>query len=139
MMSQKHSKFDKLDPVTRAFAETHPETCAAVTTTWQQKLYYSLLVLFLLFLLKYRWDLFVFLVCGVLMLLYAGAVLMRLIAGVYTVFGYGEERVSSGELAALSDKELPVYTILIPLYKEPEVAQKILKRIAAFIHRTSWT
>ena len=131
MMSQKHSKFDKLDPVTRAFAETHPETCAAVTTTWQQKLYYSLLVLFLLFLLKYRWDLFVFLVCGVLMLLYAGAVLMRLIAGVYTVFGYGEERGSSGELAALSDKELPVYTILIPLYKEPEVAQKILKRIAA--------
>lgn len=130
-MARNHKKFSHLDPVTREFAEAHPDTCAIVTTTRNQKLFYSFLALFLLFLLKYRWDLFVFLVCGVLMLLYAGAVLIRMIAGVYSVCGCGEEKVSPSELAALPEDSLPVYTILVPLYKEPEVAQKILRRIAA--------
>ena len=88
------------------------------------------MIFLLLFLFKYRWDIFVFLVCGVLMLLYAGAVLLRAVAAVYSVCGRGEIRVDPKELESLKDEELPCYTILLPLYKEPEVAQKILKRIS---------
>ena len=136
-MSENRPKFSQLDPITREFAETHPDTCAAVTATGKQKIYYGVLILLLLFLLKYRWDLFVFLVCGSLMLLYGGAVLMRLAAGICTVCGFGTEKVKSEELDALTDDSLPVYTILLPLYKEPEVAQKILKRIDALDYPAS--
>ena len=123
------SFIEKLDPLTKRFVETHPDTCAMVTTNVSQKLFYAALFVFLLLLLKYRWDIFVFLVCGVLMLLYAGAVILRAVAAVYSVCGRGEIRVNPDELAALKREELSVYTILLPLYKEPEVAQKILKRI----------
>ena len=121
---------EKLDPLTKKFVETHPDTCAMVTTNASQKFFYAVLFLFLLLLLKYRWDIFVFLVCGGLMLLYAGAVLLRAVAAIYSVCGRGELRVKPEELVSLKDEELPCYTILLPLYKEPEVAQKILKRIA---------
>ena len=114
-----------------------PTPVPQVTATGKQKIYYGVLILFLLFLLKYRWDLFVFLVCGSLMLLYGGAVLMRLAAGICTVCGFGTEKVKQEELDALTDDSLPVYTILLPLYKEPEVAQKILKRIGALDYPAS--
>lgn len=121
-------KIQKLDPLTREFAKKHPDTCAAVTATAGQKLRYGALVLFLLFLLMYRSDLFVLLVCGVMMLLYAGAVLIRLTAAICSLSRRSMEQVSANEIA---NDDLPVYTILVPLYREPEVAGKIVKRIAA--------
>ncbi len=119
-----------LDPVTAEFLRTHPDTCAAVTTTGAQKLFYALLMVFLLILLKYRWDLFVFLVCGTLMLCYLTAVLLRMTAAAYSLAGCGEEDVPKEEIERMDAGELPVYTILIPLYKEPEVASKIIPRLA---------
>ena len=121
-------KNQKLDPLTREFTEKHPDTCAAVTTTAEQKLRYGVLGLFLLFLLMYRCDLFVLLVCGVMMLLYSGAVLIRLTAAIRSLSRRSMEHVSADEIA---NDDLPVYTILVPLYREPEVAEKIVKRIAA--------
>lgn len=38
-----------------------------------------------------------------------------------------EHRIGLDELKALKDADLPVYTILVPMYKEPEVAQKIAR------------
>ena len=98
---------EKLDPLTKKFVETHPDTCAMVTTNVSQKIFYAVLFLLLLRLLKYRWDIFVFLVCGVLMFLYAGAVLLRAVAAVCSVCGRGELRVDPEELAAMKDEELP--------------------------------
>lgn len=40
-------------------------------------------------------------------------------------------QIADEELAALKDEDLPVYTILVPLYKEREVADKIVKNMRA--------
>lgn len=118
-----------LDPLTRRFAETHPDTCAAIPLSPYQKACCVMIPFFLLLLLKFRWDLFIFLVCGSLMFLYAGAVIIRLSAAVLTLAGSGEIRIGKKELDSLDDEELPFYTILIPLYREPEIAAKIPERI----------
>lgn len=45
--------------------------------------------------------------------------------------GGGVWRVDAGELAAVPDAELPVYTVLIPAYHEPQVLPHLLRSIAA--------
>ena len=40
-------------------------------------------------------------------------------------------RYSAKDIAALSDKELPIYTLLIPVYKEGEVIKKLVGRLMA--------
>jgi len=38
-------------------------------------------------------------------------------------------RISKEEVAALEEKTLPVYTVLVPLYKEKEIASKLFHNI----------
>ena len=43
----------------------------------------------------------------------------------------GQLRFSEEEIAAIDERELPIYTILIPVYKEKEVIHHLLNRIEA--------
>ncbi|MCR5251824.1 MAG: glycosyltransferase [Lachnospiraceae bacterium] len=43
----------------------------------------------------------------------------------------GQLRFTEEEIAAIDEHDLPVYTILIPVYKEVEVIHHLLKRVAA--------
>lgn len=63
------------------------------------------------------------------MIWYAAAVFFRGGAAVLSWFGQGEEIVSDAEVAALDEKELPVYTILLPLYHEANIAEKIVRNM----------
>ena len=124
-------KFDleQLDPITREFVKTHPDGSAIqVSSRWQRR-YYLVLALALLVLLKFRWDYFVFLVTAYLMFWYAAAVIFRGGAALLSWFGQGEEIVSDEEVAALRNEELPVYTILLPLYHEGNIAEKIVRNM----------
>ena len=38
-------------------------------------------------------------------------------------------RISPEELAALDERELPVYTLLIPMYKEKYIAERLIRNI----------
>jgi cellulose synthase/poly-beta-1,6-N-acetylglucosamine synthase-like glycosyltransferase len=40
-----------------------------------------------------------------------------------------EQRVTEKEIEELKDEDLPIYTVLVPMYKEPEVAQKIARTV----------
>lgn len=124
-------KFDltQLDPITREFVQSNPGGSAIQVSSRGQRLYYLAVVLLLLFLLKFRWDYFVFFVTGYLMIWYAAAVFFRGGAAVLSWFGQGEEIVSDAEVAALDEKELPVYTILLPLYHEANIAEKIVRNM----------
>lgn len=130
-MSKKNNKYtDVLDPLTREFAERHPDVCARTTFSFGQKVYYILLFLLMLFLLKYRWDYFIFIISAFLMWCYTFAVGLRVFSALASCIGYGEDKVSEAELKALKDEDLPVYTILVPLYRESAIADKIMKRLA---------
>ena len=120
---------EQLDPVTRAFVETHPGGSAIeVSSRWQQ-LRYFLIAVGLLLLLKFRWDYFLFFVTAFLMFWYAAAVIFRGGAAVLSWFGRGEEIVTDEEAAAVTEEELPVYTVFLPLYHEANIAAKIVHNI----------
>ena len=120
---------DSLDRLTREFVERFPERCAVVTATGGQKLYYALIALALLVLLKYRWDYFVLVVSLFLAFWYLAALIFRGGAALAALCRPLEERVTPEELARLSDRELPVYTILLPLYHEEKVAEKLIRNL----------
>ncbi|HLX64322.1 MAG TPA: glycosyltransferase [Planctomycetota bacterium] len=60
---------------------------------------------------------------------YGGVVGFRMASVLFALLKSGEHRVSRDEINALQDADLPIYTILVPMYKEPEVAQKIARTV----------
>lgn len=128
-MREKQQQKNTLDPLTELFVRRNPMRCACVTMTGRQKLCYAAGFLLLLFLLKFRWDCFVFLVSLFLMLCYGAAALLRMGAALFSLAGSGEVRFAGGMTRRTPDEDLPVYTLLLPLYRESAVAEKILARI----------
>lgn len=120
-----------LDPLTKRFVERSDGLCAIQPVGTFQKFYFPALFVAGLILFLYRWDLFILVVSILLMFCYAVAVFLRVAAAVKSLKKNAERHVTPEEIAALKDEELPVYTILIPLYHESAVAKKILKRLAA--------
>ncbi|MDR0932599.1 MAG: glycosyltransferase [Victivallales bacterium] len=120
---------EQLDPITRRFVESHPGTSAMEVTSRTQQVRYFVIAAGLLLLLKFRWDYFLFLVTAFLMFWYAVAVIFRGGAAVLSWFGHGEEIVTDAEVAALNDDELPVYTVLLPLYHEANIAAKVVRNM----------
>ncbi len=118
------------DRLSEAFIASHGNDGAVRTLSAWQKIFYPALALALTLLLFYRWDYFVFLVAGGLMLLYFGGSIQKLLAAL-AGWRAGEERVSPEELAALREQELPVYTIFLPLFREERIAEKLVARIGA--------
>lgn len=119
-----------IDPETAAFRRKYPTSCACKVVSRMQGAVYLVLAVAWVVLLKYRWDLFIFLSTAFLASLYLAAVFFRGLAAVPALFGCGEERVTPEEIAALKDADCPVYTILVPLYHEANIADKILHSIA---------
>lgn len=118
------------DRLSERFISEHRQDGAVRTAAVWQKIWYGCIALALILLLFYRWDYFVFLVAGLLMLLYMAGALQKLLAAVAGWFG-GVETVSDADLAALDEAGLPVYTVFLPLYKEGRIADKIVRRIDA--------
>lgn len=70
-------------------------------------------------------------IIGFVILVYSGAITFR-IALVWAA-GRQEHRVwvSDEEARAVPDDELPVYTVLVPAYREPEVIHLLMEHVAA--------
>ena len=125
----KEIRFDGADTLTAAFAARHDGVCACRVFSRRQVVFYILLAAGWLLLLKYRWDIFVLLTTLILSFWYFCAAFFRCGAAVLALKGRDDGAVSSGELAALDKEELPVYTILAPLYHEANIAGKLLHAI----------
>lgn len=123
------TNLQKLDVLTAQYRDRYPDLCACVTMSTRQKYTYLLGTAFLIFLLFLRWDYFVFLICFTLMMCYGFAVLLRLGAAMLSICGHGQVSTCGHLLNRLEESDLPLYTLLLPLYRESAVAEKILKRI----------
>ena len=107
----------------------NPEESAMETfTTLQLVLLYALVTLFLFgMLFRGRETLLVlFFLINVFYVFSLGFKLLASILGARTEI---LEQVSDEEAAALDPKTLPVYTILLPMYKEPEVVKHLIAGI----------
>ncbi len=117
------------DDVTSRCVRSGNFESALVSFTRRQMLFYSCCAVALFTLLLYRWDYFIFLMTAWFALIYFGGALFKAGAALVSFLGLGERKVTRKELASLKDEELPVYTILLPLYKESNVAGKIIYNI----------
>ena len=118
-----------LDPVTRHFVECHRDDSAYISVSRSQVLFYAAVAVGMLVFLKYRWDYFLFTVTALMAFWYFSAAIFRISACCVSMLGFGEKKVSADELAAIDCEDLPVYTILVPLYHEANIAEKIILNI----------
>ena len=119
------------DFLTREFLENRAGECAARTITPCQKVYYLACFAGLTALLFFRWDIFVAVLTVFFSFWYLLAVIFRGAAAFLSLSRKSELRFTGEEVAEVQDDDLPVYTILLPLFRESAVAPKLLKNIGS--------
>ena len=110
----------------QAFLQKHPKDAANRVATFWQKCWYLLVFAALFTLLQWDWLHFLHLthlLCAFYLVVIVYKLLMVFLATIRRL----EIRIPPEDLAALKDEDLPVYTVLVPLYKETEVADKIIR------------
>src|SRR4029079_14212956 len=60
---------------------------------------------------------------------YGGVIAFRLLSVLVAMLKSSEHRATDEQVNALNEADLPIYTVLVPMYKEPEVAQKIARTV----------
>jgi cellulose synthase/poly-beta-1,6-N-acetylglucosamine synthase-like glycosyltransferase len=118
------------DHTVRNFLAKHPKETANKVFRWWQIVWYVAILCGLFLLLQWHPVRFLH-VLHVFCAFYLIVIAYKMVAVVLSMVSPGELRVSQEEIAALRDEELPVYTILVPLYHETEVAGKIIRHIRA--------
>lgn len=138
------------DRTTRQFLLDREEVCAAqcmrvgpfyVPLTLRQLCFYVLLLiglgLFFLWDWKVCYTVLTFVVCGFYGLIIVFRLSSVTLAYVKGLLGRPDEHlISLEELNSLDPGSLPVYTVLVPMYKEPEVAQKIARSVTELDYPT---
>ncbi|GAB4151447.1 MAG: hypothetical protein Kow00107_02090 [Planctomycetota bacterium] len=119
------------DPTVVRFIRDRREQCAFRVFTRVQVAWYLLLFAVVVLLFLYDWLYALTIVNFVAAAFYFSVIVYKCGVVLLAVFRKREIVVSAEELAALDDATLPMYTVLVPLYKEPEVASKIIKHIDA--------
>jgi len=121
----------QLDEVTADYVRHHGRNCAIATLRWWQALWYAALFSGLAVMLAWRWDITLCVVIFVLSLAYLTAALFRFTAVGLSALGLGQRRVPREQLARLRDEDLPVYTVMVPLYREANIADRIVRNLEA--------
>jgi len=123
------SKTTTIDAVTEEFAQRHPHDTSNILISRRQSTWYVALAIAFVCGLIYRWDVTLCVVNFFFAFLYFCIIVFRVATVVHSVVGHGETRVSEEQMAGLKPSELPVFTILIPLYREANVAEKIIRNL----------
>jgi len=120
------------DAVVGEFLSAHAHESALTTTTAWQRLKLAFWLIHLVVLLQYDWKIFFTVVTGVLCVFYLFTILYKLLTVLLSVVAPGDMRITEDEIAALDDESLPVYTLLLPAYKEAAVVEKLLRAVTSF-------
>jgi cellulose synthase/poly-beta-1,6-N-acetylglucosamine synthase-like glycosyltransferase len=116
----------KCDPIANEYLNRHRKDCSCVLMRWWQVLWYVALLGALLFGLFYRWDVTVCVLNFFFGFWYFSIILFRSGTVLSAMFGHAEIRIDADELSRLDESTLPVYTVLVPLYREANIADKIV-------------
>ncbi len=119
----------KLDDLTQKYVGSHPDDGAHILMKRRQVIWYILLFGLLFSCFIWRWDILLYAINFFFAFLYFSVILFRGSASLLSLLGKGITVVSPQTLDALTDADLPVYTILVPLYREANIASKIIARL----------
>lgn len=133
------SKFyedEAIDKALFTIMRNHPETSAHyVFSNAQVNVLAVLLFITLVALYFYPYQLFVT-VFAAAQIIYLLAISFRMLLTLGGVKNEMQEKISAEEVAALSDEGLPIYTILVPVYKEPEAIPILLNSLKSLDYPT---
>jgi cellulose synthase/poly-beta-1,6-N-acetylglucosamine synthase-like glycosyltransferase len=119
----------RLDHAINALRRRDPELSAATTLTRTQRrgllILIALVVLGLV--LNYGWTLIA--LTGISTSLYLGSLLFRIRLFRLSLGEATAIQVSEQEALALTDDELPVYSVMVPAFREPEVVAKLIESL----------
>lgn len=109
--------------------DEHPENSAIVTFTSQQ--YAILLALLIVFIVSmmFNWYLTLLAVVIFFQIIYLLMAVAKFWIVIKGVRHNAQLRFTEEEIAAIDEAELPIYTLLIPVYKEKEVVQQLINRV----------
>ncbi|MDX2141277.1 MAG: glycosyltransferase [Chloroflexota bacterium] len=109
--------------------EERPEVSASTVITIPQKIVFAAIVMTALiaFLVDFWATARVFVI--VISLMYLIAILYKFALTVFSLFN-NNHGVNKQVLTHVDDADLPLYSILVPVYKEPEVVPRLLKALA---------
>jgi len=119
----------QLDSLTREYVARHGRDCALGAPRKRQYCWVFLILTGSLFLLFYRWDIFLCAVTAFSCIFYGGTIAFRTVAMLLSLSGKGEIKISDKEAASLKNKDLPIYTILLPLYREEAIVKKLIDNL----------
>lgn len=123
-MEQWPSPDSRIDPL-RIYRE-RPEQCAATTLTHGQKIGLAACLVAIAAGAAYDWVATLVVINGAAILFYVAHIAYKFYL-VWLSLGRGVEIAPTAEeIAAIADDELPTYTILIPLYREAEVLDRLV-------------
>ena len=116
------------DPL--ALSKERPDLSAVTPITVAQKAFFAIALLtFAGFLIKYPWKTAqAFIMFSTVFYLLVSTYKCVLIA--LSVTSESEIKISDDDLAAVSDDDLPIYSILVPMYDEPESAKQMVKALS---------
>lgn len=114
------------DPTVASYVERYGKQCAGITISWGQLFRYFIILAALFVFVSYDYKQFFILVNFVVCAVYMATVLFKLFTVILSLVGKGEVTVTAEEIENLNDEDLPAYTILVPLYRESNVADSIM-------------
>ncbi len=120
-----------IDHTVDRFIRERGAQCAYKVFTKTQIAWYLMLFAVLVFLFLYDWLYALTIVNFIAASFYFSVIVYKCAVVLLSVFRKREIVVMPEQIASLIEEELPMYTVLIPLYKEPEVASKIIRHIDA--------
>ncbi len=123
------TKQDHADPTVEHFLRTRSSQCAWRVFTVPQIAYYIALAVAVIILVLYDWLYALTLINFLVACFYFSVIAYKCLVVLLSVFRKREIVVTRSQIASLDENKLPVYTILVPLYKEPAVADKIIRHI----------
>jgi cellulose synthase/poly-beta-1,6-N-acetylglucosamine synthase-like glycosyltransferase len=109
--------------------EQNPAQSASTVFTWWQKVAFAAFALIFVGGLLLDYILTLQIIVVFFSLVYVIGVFYKLVISLASFVNSGHG-VTKQHLADLSDADLPVYSILVPVYKEPEVVPRLLKALA---------
>jgi cellulose synthase/poly-beta-1,6-N-acetylglucosamine synthase-like glycosyltransferase len=118
-----------LDPIANEYIRRHSDDSAYFFLSSWQIAFYALVFQGALYLLLTDWLVLMTLGILCMSLVYLSCVAFRLTAVCLSLSGKGVIEVTSAQLQSLRDAELPIYTILVPLYKEANIANSIVSSL----------
>ncbi|MDF3130423.1 glycosyltransferase [Kiritimatiellaeota bacterium B1221] len=117
-----------LDEVASEFIARHPKDCSYLLFSPAQKSIAWFLGLMAALLLAYRWDLFIILFSFLSAGAYLAVALFKLFAAFRGMFANLKKK---SPFVPIPESDLPVYSILVPLFKEANVLPQLVKHLGS--------